>query len=122
MPLDTGLTPGLQLLLDDADRIEALDPARFDMREGGSPDDAIVGECGTPACIGGWVRAWARERRCGIVETGVARWDVSTDQAYALMFPRTGWAAPIRPATPTQAAQAMRNVALRGDPHWEEIE
>jgi len=125
MPFDTGLTPGLQLLLDDAELIEALPPERFDMGFTGYSSDAEHGECGTPACIGGWVRAWSRKYTKCIDIAGQDRWGISFNQARALMFPSGNMAngrSALESATPSQAAQAMRNLALYGDPRWETVE
>jgi hypothetical protein len=127
---NTGLTTGLMLLLEDADRIEALPRDRFNMHNTGWVADAHRGECKSPACIGGWVRAWSGDRRC-IEDVGAARWGIDSTSVCKLMFPAGYFLAnggsPYT-AAPAQAAQAMRNLAWseaqnpgHGDPAWETV-
>lgn len=44
------------------DFLETLPPERFDMHISGFVSDAVAGDCGTPACIGGWARALFKVR------------------------------------------------------------
>jgi hypothetical protein len=116
------LTAGQRLLLADCDRIAALPEEKFDMRAPGNLWDAEAGECGSPACFGGWVRAWSGVRDY-IGQVGERRYGLSCEK---LFFPdadvvklKDGRSA--YHATPAEAAQAGRNLALHGDPLWHTI-
>jgi hypothetical protein len=114
------LTAGQRLLLADCDRIAALAPERFDMGKGGSFRDCARGECGSPSCFGGWIRAWSGTK-AHISDVGAMRYDLDCE---LLFFPggrtlKDGKTAYW--ATPAEAAQAGRNLALHGDPLWHTI-
>lgn len=95
--------------------------------------------CGTACCIAGYV--WQQNKTPEDIEGGLyAFWDTIERQATEMLeleFPvahRLFFPATIDPEygsmsyqgewdaiTPRQAAQAVRNVMDRGEPHWEEI-
>jgi hypothetical protein len=113
------LTAGQRLLLADCDRIAALPPEKFNMADSGEWSDVERGHCGTPACFGGWVRAWSGIRD-DIVSVGERRYGID---CHSLFYPafllKSGRHA--IDATPAEAAQAGRNLALHGDPLWHTI-
>ena len=110
------MTPNTALIREDAARIAALPPERFDMNQFGYAVDAIRGECKRAAGIGGWVRAWHSVGRLSIAEASISRWGISSYQTCRLMY---SWRAVIK-ATPFQASRAMLRLAdeLDRDPHW----
>lgn len=73
------------------DFLETLPDERFDYGWLGSSQDAIDGECGSPACIGGWARALFRVRTdarpyIGLQEIGEDWLGLSSGQSSDLMF------------------------------------
>lgn len=73
------------------DHLAKLKPARFDYGWMGTAADAIAGDCGSPACIGGWARAIFRihtdvRAYVGLAEIGTDWLGLTPDQSACLMF------------------------------------
>lgn len=98
------------------------------------PEDKPTNWCGTTCCIAGYV--WQQNKTPEDIEGGLyAFWDNIEKQAaemlgldfstaHRLFYPSTStesYPGDWDDITPAQAAQAVRNVMERGEPHWEEI-
>lgn len=90
----------------------------FDMREG-----CVTSECGTVACIGGWVAILGGYTIPERINHYVSHASVISALYYPLrnlpsgsLLRKRAWA-----ATPAQAARAVRNFLTTGRPAWESV-
>jgi len=116
----TQLTTPRERLVYLRDFLLRLPAERFNMDFMGCPLDADRGECGSPACIGGWARAIFRYRSLNINDAGRELLGLG-DSVHPLFWPTERKMADgtlAYNASPADAAAVLTHLLNTGEVDW----
>lgn len=107
------------------DFLRELPAERFDMTDSGTIEDAGTGDCGSPACIGGWSRALFGNpgyQYDSIARVGATVLGIGQTKATMLFYPSGEISlSPFRSAysaAPAEAANVLDHLLRTGEVDW----
>lgn len=93
-------------------------PEKFEMAITGDPEDAGTSQCNSPACIGGWARAFWGRPLMDIEWVGTSELGLDEETSWDLMYPGFDHKCPPYSATALQAARVLTHLIETGEVDW----